>query len=311
MDQLAPIIIFTYNRPVHTRTTLEYLEKNELADKSTLFVFCDGAKSNASEKDIEQINAVKKVVRSRQWTKEVHVFEAEKNKGLATNVIEGVTKIVNEYGKAIVLEDDLLISKGFLKYMNNGLNRYEKNERVKQISGFLFPISSKQSYESFFMPITNTIGWGTWKRAWNEIDLKATGYEKLKKDRELRYRFNLDGTYNYTKILFNQIEKNDNSSWAIFYWWSVFTKNGLTLFPDYTLIQHNDFDSSGTHESDYTHYDQNNWQDDYSIKTFPDEIVVNESAYSKLKKYTKDYNRVTMKKIFFKIKLMTSKVLSK
>lgn len=302
MPSLAPIVLFTYNRPEHTRITLEYLQRNLLADRSTLYIFCDGPKENASDSVLKRIAKVKKIIRAQKWTQDVHIIDSEKNKGLATNVIEGVTKIVNEHGRAIVLEDDLRIGKWFLTYMNEALDRYEDNEKVKQISGFLFPIGIEARNEAMFLPITNTIGWGTWKAAWNEIDLEAKGAERLKTDSAFRKAFNLGGIYNYTKMLFDQIERDDNGSWAIFYWWSVFTKGGITLFPDYPLIQHNDFDASGTHPSDYDHFDYPNWQDDYKIETFPETIAANESVFVKHKSYIKKNNRITLKNIMIKVR---------
>jgi len=191
MNNLAPIILFTYNRPLHTRLTLESLQANELADESVLYIYCDGPKEGCSDEGLQRIAEVKKVVRAQQWTREVVIVESEVNKGLARNVIDGVTEVVNKHGRVIVLEDDLLLSKGFLSYMNTALDLYEQHDKVKQISGFLFPIGLSPRQASFFMPLTNTIGWGTWKREWSEIDLTAKGYEKLKTDKVLRHKFNL------------------------------------------------------------------------------------------------------------------------
>lgn len=302
MTVLAPIILFTYNRPEHTRITLEYLRQNVLADQSVLYIFCDGPKDGASPATLKRIAEVKDVIRSKQWTKDVHIFESDKNKGLATNVIEGVTQIVNKHGRVIVLEDDLKIGKYFLSYMNIALDRYANVDAVKQISGFLFPIDLKPQNQALFLPITNTIGWGTWKAKWDEIDLEAKGAHRLKTDKKFRRAFNLDGTYNYTKMLFDQIERGDNGSWAIFYWWSVFTKGGVTLFPDYPLIQHNDFDASGTHASDYDHFDQPDWQDDYKIEILPDGVDVDMNAFVRHKAHIRKNNRITLKNVMIKIR---------
>lgn len=302
VQHLAPIVLFTYNRPEHTRITLEHLAANDLADQSILYIYCDGPREGASEKTLQKIQEVKKIIRSRQWTKEVCIKEAEKNKGLARNVMDGVTEIVNKHGKVIVLEDDLLISKSFLPYMNTALDRYETEEIIKQISGFLFPIEQRKTNTAFFLPITNTVGWGTWKRAWNEIDFQVQGYEALKTDKKLRHQFNMEGAYNYTKILLSQVEKGTNDSWAILYWWSIFQKKGITLFPDYSLIQHNDFDSSGTHVSSFDHYNHKNWDANYEITQYPDEIKVNRIAYDKLKIYINKNTGLTIKNLYIKFK---------
>jgi hypothetical protein len=301
MNELAPIILFTYNRPEHTRITLEHLMANDLADQSTLYIYCDGAKEGASKVQLDKIVEVKRVIRSVQWTKEIHIVESEKNKGLARNVIDGVTEVVNKHGKIIVLEDDLMLSTGFLSYMNTALDKYEHDDQVKQISGFLFPIDIEENNEAFFLPLTNTIGWGTWTKSWSEIDLTAPGYEKLKTDKKLRHRFNLDGSYDYSNMLLKQMKNENFGSWAILYWWHVFNQNGLVLFPDYPLVQHNDFDYSGTHSGSDDHYTKANWRSDYTIVKYPDEIRAHKENYNVFKKYIKTYSRFSIAN--FKIKL--------
>jgi len=117
--QLAPIVLFCYNRPWHVEQTLEALSKNELADQSILYIYCDGPKPDATEEQIAKIAEVRQVIRKKQWCKEIHIIENDKNKGLGTSIIDGVSEIIKIYKKVIVLEDDLLTSPFFLDYMNN------------------------------------------------------------------------------------------------------------------------------------------------------------------------------------------------
>ena len=111
---LAPIVLFVYNRPQHTLKTLEALMQNELAEMSELFIFCDGPKADATKQDQERINEVRELVKKKNWCKKVIIRESQVNKGLADSIVAGVTEIVNRYGKIIVLEDDIVTSKGFL-----------------------------------------------------------------------------------------------------------------------------------------------------------------------------------------------------
>ena len=137
---LAPIVLFVYNRPWHTEQTLNALMQNELADQSVLYIYADGPKENATEEQLKKIEEVRHVIRTKKWCKEVHIIESEKNKGLADSIINGVTEIVNKYGKVIVLEDDIVTSKGFLKYMNEALELYKEEDKVYHISGYMFPV---------------------------------------------------------------------------------------------------------------------------------------------------------------------------
>ncbi len=300
-SELAPIVLFAFNRPEHTRITLEHLARARLAAQSKLFIVCDGPKPDASEATRARIAEVHRVAASQPWAGEVTIRRNETNLGLARNVFDGVTQVVEEFGRVIVLEDDLKIGAGFLEYMNAALDRFADEPRVKQVSGFRFPFARRDSGSAFFLPVTNTIGWGTWKRAWDEVDPTAAGYEALRRDRALLRRFNLDGAYDYGRILLGQLERQQNDSWGILLWWSIFKNDGLVLYPDYTLIQHNDFDQSGVHRSDFSHYDMPGWSDAFRAVALPRDVSVDERAFRSMKAYIKRHTRRSPRKIARKV----------
>ncbi len=134
MNNLAPIILFTYNRPWHTRQTIEALQKNLYADKSRLIILSDGPKT---EIDVPKVQKVREYIKTVKGFRSIEIIEREKNWGLANNIIDGVTRIINEYGKIIVLEDDIVTSPYFLKFMNEALEFYKDEERVMHISGYM------------------------------------------------------------------------------------------------------------------------------------------------------------------------------
>lgn len=248
---LAPIILFCYNRPWHVEQTLIALSKNELADQSILYIYCDGPKENATEEQINNIKKTREVVKKEKWCKEVHIIEAEKNKGLADSIIEGVTEIVNQCGKAIVLEDDMITSQFFLKYMNNALDLYENDEKVMHITGYMFPINKKLP-DTFFYQVPHCWSWATWKRSWkyfsNDIDEL---YKYWSKDWK---KFNKWG---WTDLQ-EQLEKNYQRTlytWFIKWHAVVMRMNGLTLYPKKSLIQNIGFDGTGENCSAVTKYD--------------------------------------------------------
>src|SRR5689334_19947926 len=115
---LAPITLFVYNRPEHTRRTVEALLKNELAAESDLFIFSDAPKKPESD---ESVRMVRDYIHAITGFKSVTIIERDRNWGLADSIIDGVTSVVNQYGRIIVLEDDLVVSAHFLEYMNTAL----------------------------------------------------------------------------------------------------------------------------------------------------------------------------------------------
>ncbi len=281
---LAPIILFVYNRPKHTSATLQALAANDLANESVIYIYADGAKENATPIDLKKIDDTRQVIKQHQWCKEVHIILSVSNNGLANSVINGVTQIVNQYGKVIVLEDDLVTSKGFLKYMNDALLKYNDAEQVMQISAHCFPIKNrKRKGEAFFLPFTTSWGWGTWQDAWGKFDVTATGYEQLKTDIELKQKFDIDGTYPYAEMIINQMEKKNIDSWAIRWWWSVFKNKGIVLFPDKSLVDNIGFDNEGTHTNTVNPFAILDFDTNYFIVNFPDKPVVNRAFFEKVK----------------------------
>ncbi len=133
--ELSPIILFVYNRPAHTRRTLEALSANNLAAKSLLYIFSDGPKENASSSELINIEATRNVIKSKKWCGEVVINEKRKNRGLVDSIIAGISDVTEAHGRAIVLEDDIITQPGFLQFMNDALVLYADQERVMQIVG--------------------------------------------------------------------------------------------------------------------------------------------------------------------------------
>ena len=283
---LAPIVLFVYNRPWHTEQTLCALAENELAKDSTLYIYADGPKKNSSQEELNKIKETRAVLRKKNWCKEIHIIESEKNKGLANSVIKGVTEVVNDYGKIIVLEDDLITSKGFLNYMNNGLARFQDRQEVMQISGHCFPIDNiSKNNTSFFVPLSTSWGWATWKRAWGKFDSKASGYEILKSDELLKKEFDLDNSFPYSTMLIKQMESDRIDSWSIRWWWAIFKKKGITLFPDKSLVKNIGFGIEGTHTQGNDPFILNDFDRNYFINNFPDTTHINTKHLQEITKY--------------------------
>jgi len=173
--QPAPIVLFVYNRPRHTRQTIEALRKNELAGESDLFIFSDAPKNEEME---EKVKEVREYIKNIDGFKKVTVIEREENRGLAKSIIEGVTKIVKEHGRVIVLEDDIVTSPYFLRFMNDALEFYKGQERVMHISGYVYPIETDGVDDTYFVKPASCWGWATWGRAWSSFKKDASIYLK-------------------------------------------------------------------------------------------------------------------------------------
>jgi hypothetical protein len=237
----APIALFVYNRPGHTRQTVEALLANTVANQTPLHVFSDAPRNEAASLAVGEVRSY---IRSIAGFKTVTIIERETNFGLAPSIIDGVTRLCEEYGCVIAMEDDLITSPYFLSYMNDALTRYENEDRVMQIAGYMFPVNLELEEDALFLPFTSSWGWATWERAWRHFDVTGAGYQRLVEDRDLRRAFDLNETYGYFRMLESQL-RGETDSWAIKWYLSVFLMNGLTLYPKKTLVSNFGFDGSG------------------------------------------------------------------
>jgi hypothetical protein len=245
---LSPIILFIYNREKHTRKTLEALKSNYLAKKSKLFIFADGAKTNG---DIEKVQKTRKVIEEyKDAFLDTQIIKADRNKGLANSVISGVSKVIEEYGRAIVIEDDIVTSPYFLMYMNQALDYYEDNKKIWSISGYTPPMKSLQKYDKdiFLSYRACSWGWGTWKDRWEQIDWNISDYKEFKLDKK-RVQLFARGGRDLPQMLESQ-RKGLIDSWAIrwCYWQSK--SDTFTVYPRVSLVRNIGCDGSGTHDGD-------------------------------------------------------------
>lgn len=239
---LAPILLFAYNRPRHLQHTVEALAHNPLAQESELFVFSDGART---EDDHEDVELVRSYIHTIEGFKTVHRIERDRNYGLAANIIDGVTDIVNRYGRVIVLEDDLVTAPGFLQFMNDALDTYADETRVGHIQAYDFTQNPRLP-ETFLIKFTGSWGWGTWQRAWQHFNPDGQYLLNELHRRHLTRRFDFNGKYGFTRMLRRQVE-GKNNSWAIRWNASLFLQDILSLNVGRSLVQNEGFDGSGTH----------------------------------------------------------------
>jgi len=249
---LAPVALFVYNRPDHTRQTLDALRANTLARETPLFVFSDAPRDGDAEAGVR---AVRRLVAEVEGFAEVTVVQQGRNLGLAGSVTRGVTDLCDRFGRAIVLEDDIVTGPYFLDYMNTALDRYAGDERVMHVSGYMFDLADPDGLpETFFHRCPSCWGWGTWKRAWDRFEPDVHKLFPALRPHAVRKAFDIGGTFGYYRML-NQQAGGRIDSWAIRWYASVFLRGGLALFPSRSLVANIGNDGTGHHRYRSTAFD--------------------------------------------------------
>ncbi|MES2993285.1 MAG: glycosyltransferase family 2 protein [Pseudomonadota bacterium] len=238
----APIAAFAFNRPSHLARTIEALKACPEAQRSHLTLYCDGARG---PRDEAAVAAVRGYASTIDGFASVTVDASDNNRGLAASIMRGVSDQLKHSDRVIVLEDDLVVSPHFLRYMNDGLARYAADPRVASIHGYVYPTGGALP-ETFFLEGADCWGWGTWARAWSHFEADGSKLLAELERRKLTRRFDFDGSFPYTQMLRDQIAGRNNS-WAIRWHAACYLEGLLTLYPARSLVRNIGHDSSGTH----------------------------------------------------------------
>jgi hypothetical protein len=277
------IALFVYNRLEHTKNTINALKRNDVSNV-TLYVFSDGFKNSDDEKSVNQLRLYLKNI---EGFSKVIVTESNENKGLAKSIISGVTSVLKKHETVIVLEDDLVVSPYFVDYMRNGLLKYKDDRQVMSIAGYSYPIFAEtleDKSDTYFLKLTTSWGWGTWKDSWDFFEKDVDKIvQNFSKD-EIK-EFNINNSENYWKqVLLNKSKVID--TWAIFWYAAVYKNNGLTLFPKVSMVDNTGHDGSGTNCGATNRYDVR--LNDSAIKFYEENIKENKYARNQLEQYFKD-----------------------
>jgi hypothetical protein len=296
---LAPVALFVYNRPEHTRQTIEALASNPEAALTRLYVFSDAAKSDDA---VPAVAAIRSYLRTIEGFGHVEVVERDVNFGLARSIIDGVTRLCQDYGRVIVLEDDLVTSPYFLRYMNDALDLYADEERVMHVSGSAYPIGPFSWHaDTYFLRVPLCWGWGTWGRAWDKFEKDPAVMQKF--DTAMIKSFNFDDTYNYWQQLeLNQAGKIN--TWFVFWYAQIFVRKGLALFPAVSLVRNIGHDGTGVHCGETTVYDMELSTKRLSVLKIP--LEESTKAFVAHKKYFRKISPSLARRIFTRTRRLLS-----
>jgi len=250
MKNLAPIILFSYNRPLHTEQVLQALKKNELANESILYIFVDGPRIDATEEQRNRIDQVCEVVKKEQWCSEVFYYISKTNIGCRNSILAGITKIINQYGKAIILEDDIYTSPQFLKFMNEALDFYENRKSVFSISGYNLPehklkIPDDYKYDVYVSLRLWNWGWATWKDRWEQVDWNYDFVPQFVHQKEQVEAFNRGGDDLIQMLIDMYSHRID--AWDIQYAFAHFQNHAIAIMPCKSYVENIGLDGSGIH----------------------------------------------------------------
>lgn len=239
---LAPVAVFAYNRPDRLKAMVESLRLCHGFERSPITIFVDGP---ANESDRSSVDSVRAYVAELQYPNLEYVF-AEKNNGLRRSVFEGVSAMIGRHGRAIVLEDDLVLSPIALDFFNEALDYYANDRRVWSVSGYISDVKPLRDYpRALILPYAHSWGWATWDRAWELFDLDARPRDENMRAASFRQAMDMNGFYPFRFTLARSAAGRVDS-WYVHWLYTIVRHGGRSVFPPRRVVDNYGI-SGGTH----------------------------------------------------------------
>jgi len=236
------LAVFAYRRPSHLLRVLRSLQVQLQQISLPVHLFLDGPRG---DDDVCAVQACRNVAEKFTTDIDIHLNQSSVNRGLYLSITEGVSLILGQYSQIIVLEEDILTSPYFLRYMLDGLNRYADEPRVASIHGYVPPIPAELS-DTFFLRGADCWGWATWRDRWSLYRHDAAAMASEIRSCGLARAFDLGGHVPNLRLL-DARAAGRSSSWAICWHASCFLAERFTLHPGRSLVRNIGLDYSGEH----------------------------------------------------------------
>lgn len=243
MSSAIPIVLFAYARPEYLKRTLNSLRENNVP---LIYAFVDGPKT---PEVAPRVHEVREILNQVDWC-EIQTVARERNLGLGTAILTGVSEIFRNYDMLIVFEDDLICVPGTYNYLCAALEYYKDMPSAMSVTGWTHPRATPSNVtdQPYFDGRAECLVWGTWRRAWQgmEQDALAMIKECNRKGIDI-YRYGAD------LVEMAQLEKTRNL-WAVRFSYLHILNQAICLRPPYSLVQHIGYDANSVNVKNRQEY---------------------------------------------------------
>lgn len=240
---VTAIAVFGYNRPNHIQKCLESLVLNPEFKDYPVYIFLDGRKPNESVINLELV--LKICEKYSQDFENIRIIKSELNFGLRKSIIKNLDFLFQDFESVIVLEDDLIASRDFLKYMVQSLTLFKNDLSIGTVAGF------REGYFPFFLKSDLVAakrqccwGWATWKDRWDKVEWDIPGNSSVDFESDL-LRLSQIGADLPRMYLLQSRSLLD--SWSITFDANAARFGWRCIQPRINFISNAGFDGTGTH----------------------------------------------------------------
>lgn len=245
MSDKTIIAVFCYKRAAKLKVSIEALLKNpECADMDIIF-FCDGARA---EKDLPGVMATRQYINSLTGFRNIYKQFREKNLSTGPNFEQGIRYLCENYDQFIVVEDDLVVTPNYLRYMLDSLAFYKNEPSVFTISGYAFPLKvAGYEYDTVIHTRFSCYGWASWSNRVQDVIWDKTQLEEIRRTSpRFKSRLDKEGMDLY-RILKKQLN-GTISTWDIQMQVHVAENNLKVVYPIISKASNIGFDNESTNQ---------------------------------------------------------------
>ena len=242
----SPIILFCYRRLDTLKRCISSLQNCPESKLSDLVIISD---MFAKESDAQKVNDVRQFLPSITGFKSIEIIKREKNLGVDFNIITCLKEMAIRFNQFIIVEDDLVVAKDFLRFLNYSLDFYANNTEIVSVTGFSFmnKIPGDYKYDAFFAKRMCPWGWATWSDKIKGVDWEIKDKDSFMQSKETQNHYNEWGS-DRSRMLIHTI-KGKTKAWDCRLDYYQFKHGYCTLYPIYTLVENIGFgneDASNT-----------------------------------------------------------------
>lgn len=194
MTDKTPVVMISYNRPDLVRMTMKNVALADGASERDIFMYIDGPRN---EKDKVKQNEIASIVGSyADRLPRISIIRRDHNFGCRNNIVDAITSVINRFGRAIIVEDDILVSRTFFRYMDMALDTYSDDSSIWAIDAYQHPnlkIPKNYPFDVYLSRFFMCWGWGTWANRWNAVDFEMRDWVTLKYDDKVVEKLNHAG----------------------------------------------------------------------------------------------------------------------
>ncbi len=238
----APVLISVYDRQKHLEACIEALKKNPEAKDTPLYIVSDSWQHEGHRKAIEE---VREYIGTITGFKEVNTRFRDKNWGMRASALDAFEWVFSSHDQLIRMEDDIICSPCYLRFLNEGLNTFRDDERIFCICAHTHPnFKPPRSYphDIYLWETFSPWGFSIWKDRW-ETFTHNTGREIEKlSDRTTWQNFQKVRPRMATRKMYLDGKIHNDGRLNL----HMFLNNRYAVFPVRNLTINKGMDGSGT-----------------------------------------------------------------